>query len=191
MKSFGVSQRGHHETVAGIENLLAEDVRLMLNCVFSRENLDRIEECVGCCVDRFGTGDLLKLVFPSATGKGGGWEAIHLTYTEAGPVARRAHALARAAGLRVVFDPFPIRVLGTPRARYIGREGSGETHHLDDTTGDRIHPVDHIETELSVYGPRCATCQGTRRCAGVASTYAARAGTAELTPFLGAPPRPR
>ncbi len=120
MKSFGVSQRGHHETVAGIENLLAEDVRLMLNCVFSRENLDRIEECVGCCVDRFGTGDLLKLVFPSATGKGGGWEAIHLTYTEAGPVARCAHALARAAGLRVVFDPFPSRVLGTP-----GRDTSG------------------------------------------------------------------
>jgi MoaA/NifB/PqqE/SkfB family radical SAM enzyme len=191
MKIFGVSERGHHETVGGIENLLAEGVWLMLNCVFSRENIDHIEEYVAFCIERFGTEYVLKLVFPSTTGKGGDWEAIHLTYAEAGPVARRARALARAAGLRVAFESFPNCVLDAPRARNTGRSGFGETHYLDDISGDRIYPIDHIESELSVYGPQCAGCQAVRRCGGVASTYAARVGTDELTPFLAGPAPPR
>ncbi|MEZ4265847.1 MAG: radical SAM protein [Myxococcota bacterium] len=184
MVIFGVSERGHHETVEGIENLLAQGVWLMLNCVFSRENIDHIEEYVRFCVDRFGTGYVLKLVFPSTTGKGGDWEAIHLTYAEAGPVARRAAEVAREAGLRMAFESFPNCVLDQPRARNTGRSGFGETHYLDDISGDRIYPIDHIETELSVYGPQCAGCRAVRRCAGVASTYAARVGTDELVPYL-------
>lgn len=191
MKISGVSERGHRETVSGIENLLAEDVWLMLNCVFSRENIDHIEEYVSYCIERFGTGYVLKLVFPSTTGKGGDWEAIQLTYAEAGPVAQRAAALARAAGLQVAFESFPNCVLNMPRARDTGRSGFGETHYLDDLAGDRVYPIDHIETELSVYGPQCASCQAIRRCPGVASAYAARVGTDELTPFLDATSRPR
>lgn len=190
MAIFGVSERGHHETVAGIEHLLAERVWLMLNCVLSSLNLDHIEEYVRFCVERFGTRYVLKLVFPSTTGKGGGWEPIHLTYAEAGPVARRARQIAREAGLPMVFESFPNCVLDAPKARNAGRSGFGETHYLEDIEGAQVFPIDHIETSLSVYGPQCSGCRALRRCPGVAETYASRVGTAELTPFLKDPPDP-
>jgi MoaA/NifB/PqqE/SkfB family radical SAM enzyme len=186
MEIFGVAERGHHETVAGIEHLLEQGIWLMVNCVFSRVNIDHIEEFVGYCVERFGVDYVLKLVFPSTTGKGGEWPAIHLSYAEAGPVARRARDVARQAGLKVVFESFPNCVLDAPGARNAGRSGFGETHYLDDIDGDRFYPIDHIETELSVYGPQCARCRVVKRCAGISANYAARVGTDELTPY---PPR--
>jgi SAM-dependent methyltransferase len=65
----------------------------------------------------------------------------------------------------------------------VSRSAFGETHYLDDTTGDRIYAMRHIEAELSAFGDACRQCTALRRCPGVSRAYAKRYGTSELVPF--------
>ena len=67
----------------------------------------------------------------------------------------------------------------------LGRSAFGETHYLDDATGDRVYSMRHIEAELSAFGEACQQCAAVRRCSGVAREYAEQHGVGELAPFLG------
>lgn len=187
----GTGEQGHHETVAGIEALQAAGVWLMLNLVLTRANLDHLGEYLRWCGQRFGPAPpVFKLVFPTTIGRGGGWDGIQLSFTEVRAPLAEAVAAADELGLRVLFESFPNCVLGRPRARNQGRAGFGETHYLDDITGDRLYPIDHIEAALSAYPERCAGCAALKRCPGVPPEYVRRYGADELAPFPAAAARP-
>jgi MoaA/NifB/PqqE/SkfB family radical SAM enzyme len=181
---FGASQAAHRETVAGIERLVEAGVDVMLNCVINELNLAQLDDYLRDGHRRFGAAVAFKFVFPSTIGKGGQWSAIAaLRYRDVREPIRRLRALAAGLPARILFESFPNCVLGDPAARNLGRSGFGETHYLDDATGDRVYAMRHIEAELSAYGEACRSCTALRRCPGVARAYVKRYGIDELTPF--------
>ena len=80
------------------------------------------------------------------------------------------------------FESFPNCILQDPNAPNFGRSTFGESHYLDDASGDRVYAMRHIEAELSAYGEACRRCVVVRRCAGLSYAYAKRYGVGELTP---------
>lgn len=186
---FGVDERAHNGTIEGIERLLEAGVAVMLNCVLSRLNLDQLEAYVQTGHQRFGGRTAFKFVFPSTIGKGGAWSEIAaLRYRDVREPVRRVRDLAARLGARVCFESFPNCILQEPKGFSYNRSAFGESHYLDDATGDRVYAMRHVEAELSTYGEACRRCVALRRCAGVARAYAAQHGVDELTPFLSASP---
>jgi MoaA/NifB/PqqE/SkfB family radical SAM enzyme len=184
---FGVNVESHHGTVAGVERLLEAGVDVMLNCVISELNLDQIEGYVPAGLSRFGSAVSFKFVFPSTIGKGGGWSEIaDLRYDRVRPQVRAIARQAREHGVRISFESIPACVLADPHAVNFGRSTFGESHYLDDVTGDRVYAMRHIEAELATYAEACLRCSALRRCSGVARSYARRWGVGELEPFAGA-----
>jgi MoaA/NifB/PqqE/SkfB family radical SAM enzyme len=182
---FGVREDAHHGSVAGIERLVEAGVEVMLNCVLTRLTLSQLEEYLQTGYDRFGASVAFKFVFPSTIGKGGQWEGIEtIRYDEVTDSVRRLQDLAARLRVRITFESFPNCILQNPDAANYGRSTFGESHYLDDATGDRVYAMRHIEAELSAFGEACRECTALRRCPGVALRYAKRYGVAELTPFL-------
>ena len=181
---FGASEEAHRETLSGIERLLEVDVRVMLNCVISRLNLPDLEEYLRAGYDRFGRAAAFKFCFPSTIGKGGQWaEIAGLRYSDVRETVRRVHAIAERLELRVFFESLPNCILRAPEAVNVGRSAFGESHYLDDSTGDRVYSMRHIEAELSAFGEACRGCAALRRCSGISLGYAQRFGVGELKPF--------
>jgi hypothetical protein len=182
---FGTNEDAHHGTVAGVDRLLEAGVDVMLNCVLTRLNLSELEEYLQTGWQRFGGKVAFKFVFPSTIGKGGQWEGIAtLRYAEVRQTVGRLQALAAQKQLRIFFESFPNCILQEPDAANYGRSTFGETHYLDDATGDRVYSMRHIEAELSAFGEVCRQCVVVRRCPGVALEYAKQYGVEELSPFL-------
>jgi len=188
---FGVREEDHHGSVAGVERLLEAGVRVMLNCVLTRLSLNRLESYLQTGYDRFGSAVTFKFVFPSTIGKGGGWEGIDtIRYAEVRDEIGRVQDLAADLHVDISFESFPNCVLQNPNTVNYGRSTFGESHYLDDATGDRVYAMRHIEAELSAYGEACRRCAAVRSCPGVAFRYAKRFGVDELVPFE-APGGPR
>ncbi len=184
---FGVGEEAHHGSVAGVDRLLEAGVDVMLNCVLTRLNLDQLEAYLQTGWERFNRRVAFKFVFPTTIGKGGGWPGIDtLRYAEVRENVRRLRALAARLRVRVSFESFPSCILEDPGAVNYGRSRFGESHYLDDASGDRVYAMRHIEAELSAFGEVCRRCTALRGCSGVPIRYAQRHGVAELTPF---PPR--
>src|SRR5206468_2523057 len=112
-----------------------------------------------------------------------------LRYGEVREPVQRLRATAVELGTRIFFESFPNCIVENPDAVNLGRWAFGETHYLDDATGDRVYAMRHIEAELSAFGEACRSCPALRECPGVSRVYARRYGTAELVPF--APRRTR
>jgi len=180
----GVSHRGHSEILGGIDELRGAGSGLLLNCVVTTLNAAHLPEFLDFCCERWGTGYGIKFTFPSTTGKGGAWSGLDLRYAAVQATVREVQQRADARGASVVFESFPNCVLGDANHSNVGRSGFGETHYLDDITGDKLYPIRHIESELSVYPQSCRGCRALPRCPGIAATYAKRYGGDELTPFL-------
>jgi MoaA/NifB/PqqE/SkfB family radical SAM enzyme len=181
---FGADEAAHHETVAGVARLVEARVGVMLNCVLTRLNLDQLDDYLREGARRYGRRIAFKFVFPSTIGKGGRWPGIALRYDDVREPVRRLRALAAQMDVRLFLESFPNCVTQDPDSLNLGRSGFGETHYLDDATGDRIYAMRHIEAELSAYGEGCRRCSALRRCPGVAHAYAERYGVDELNPFL-------
>jgi 2-polyprenyl-3-methyl-5-hydroxy-6-metoxy-1,4-benzoquinol methylase len=184
---FGAREEAHHETVAGIDRLLEADVDVTVNCVLTRLNLDELDEFLRVLHARFGGRAGFKFVFPSTLGKGGAWAGIALRYGEVREPIRRLRSTALELGARIFFESFPNCILDDPEAVNLGRWTFGETHYLDDASGDRIYSMRHIEAELSAFGEVCRRCEALRRCPGVPRTYVRRWGVEELVPFGSRP----
>jgi len=181
---FGANEEAHFETVTGIDSLVEAGVDVMLNCVLTRLNLEHLESYLETGAGRFGRAITFKFVFPSTLGKGGQWSAIAtLRYDEVREAARRLRTYAAENGLRIFFESFPNCVVQDRDIVSLGRSAFGESHYLDDATGDRLYSMRHIEGELSAFGEGCRRCSALRRCGGVSYEYAKRYGVDELTPF--------
>src|SRR5262249_26130229 len=182
---FGANEEAHNETVAGIDCLLAAGVETMLNCVLTRLNLAQLEDYLRVGWLRFGDTVGFKFVFPSSIGKGGGWSGVaSLRYADVRASVQRLRLLAAQLGARIFFEGFPNCILQDPAAINLGRSAFGETHYLDDATGDRVYSMRHVEAELAAFGDDCLRCLALRRCPGVALEYAKQHGVDELIPFL-------
>lgn len=183
---FGVKESDHHGTVAGVQNLVEAGVGVMLNCVVSRLNLGQLSEYLQTGADRFGAAVSFKFVFPSTIGKGGTWaEIANLRYGDVRTPVRALDEQAKCLQATVSYESFPNCILQNPNAKNFGRSTFGESHYLDDATGDRVYAMRHIEAELSAYGPECLDCTALGTCCGVARRYAERNGVGELVPFGG------
>ncbi len=181
---FGASEEAHRETIAGIDCLLEVEVGVMVNCVLTRLNLEQLEDYACWGAERFGRAVAFKFVFPSTIGKGGQWpEIAGLRYAEVRDIVRQLRELAARLRLRVFFESFPNCILGDDVARNLGRSSFGETHYLDDASGDRVYAMRHIEAELSAFAEVCRGCIAVRRCSGVSRQYARKFGVGELTPL--------
>jgi hypothetical protein len=181
---FGADETAHRETVGGIDRLLEARVGVMLNCVLTQLNLGQLEDYLRAGCRRWGRGVAFKFVFPSTIGKGGRWPAVAaLRYDDVRRPVQRLRALATRMNVRLFLESFPNCIVRDPNSLNLGRSGFGETHYLDDATGDRIYSMRHIEAELSAYADACRRCSALRRCPGVARTYAERYGVGELAPF--------
>lgn len=179
----GVSAKGHAEIVAGIDELLRGGVDVMVNCVLTTHILGRIEDFLRWCHDRWRGGFQVKLAFPTTIGKGGEWDGIQMRYEDFRAELQQLRTTAESVGWDLFFEGVPPCVLGDPSVRDMSRSGFGETHYLDDVTGDRLYPIRHIEAELSVFAQECRDCTVRPRCPGISEAYARRAGTEALVPF--------
>jgi pyruvate-formate lyase-activating enzyme len=180
---FGTGETAHHETVAGIERLLEVEVAVMVNCVLTRLSLDQLENYLREGHRRFGRVVTFKFVFPSTVGKGGQWSGIALRYGEVRAHVRRLRALALELRQPIVFESFPNCIVEDPHATNLARSAFGESHYLDDASGDRVYAMRHIEAELSAFADTCRACAALRRCSGLPLGYAKRHGVDELEPF--------
>ncbi len=181
---FGMREKDHHASVAGVHRLVDAGVGVMLNCVLSRLNLDHLEDYVRQARAEFGAAIRCKIVFPTTIGKGGKWPAIaSLRYADVRERVLAMQRCAKALDLDICFESFPNCILGDPAATNVGRSGFGESHYLDDADGRAVYSMRHIEAELSVYGEPCRRCIALPRCPGVARTYAQHHGIAELVAF--------
>lgn len=179
----GFSAQAHHDTIQGIHNLQEAGVGVMLNLVLSTWNLDHLPAFVRYVADTFGRETLLKICFPYTGGKGGDWPAIQLRYRDAQGPVRAALATAAELGIFAMTESIPNCIHGRPESKDGSRSGFGETHYLDDVTGEQIYPIRFIESELKVWPERCQGCAALPRCPGVQEAYAQRYGVDELTPF--------
>lgn len=181
---FGAGKAAHLETVGGIDRLLDAGVGVMLNCVLTRLNLPQLDDYLREGARRWGRRVAFKFVFPSTIGKGGRWPGVAaMRYDDVRKPVQRLRALANRLQVRLFLESFPNCVVRDPESVNLGRSGFGETHYLDDATGDRVYSMRHIEAELSAYAEACRRCAALRRCPGVARTYAERWGVEELRPF--------
>lgn len=188
---FGTRENAHHETVAGIDHLVEVGVEVMLNCVLTQLSLGEVDDYLRFGRERYGDRAVFKFVFPSTLGKGGRWPGIALRYADVLETVRQLRATARELGATILFESFPNCIIDDPRATNLGRSGFGESHYLDDATGDRIYSMRHIEAELTAFAEVCRQCSSLRVCPGIARQYAKRHGTDELVPFVAGRPTTR
>jgi hypothetical protein len=179
----GIAPAGHAEVVAGIGELCAAGVRVVVNCVLTAHLRGKLLSFLQFCRARWGGEVAVKAAFPSTSGKGGGWDGIQLRYADMATELRQALAWAEAEGLDFVMESVPPCVVGDTGLRNVSRSGFGETHYLDDITGDRVYPIRAIEAALSVHGEVCRGCRALDRCPGVSADYASRHGLDELCPL--------
>lgn len=179
----GVTARGHEEIVGGITELRRAGADVMLNCVITRLNIGQLADYLRSCLATWGGDVQVKFAFPTSLGKGGEWPGIHLRYEEVQAELRSLQQLADSSGCEVLFESVPPCILGDAGLANMGRSGFGETHYLDDITGDRLYAMRHIEAALSVHGEACRTCSALPQCPGIGEDYARRFGTGVLRPF--------
>ncbi len=179
----GTNSRGHYETIEGIKNLLERDVWLMLNYVMTRQNQGTLLEYLGYCATNFGTKYQVKVVFPSTAGKGGQWDGIQFRFHEVQSEIVEAQARAEELGITLVFEGFPNCILGDAKHKNISRSGFGETHYLDDVSGNDLYPIQFIEAEFSAYPESCVDCAAIKQCPGIARSYLNTYGAGEFVPF--------
>ncbi len=179
----GVTAKGHSEILAGIDALVAAGVPVMLNLVLSTINHATLLDYLDWTVARWGHDIELKICFPTTVGRGGAWPGIDLRYRDVASGVQAFVAACEAINLTWHLESFPLCAIDDPRARNMSRSGFGETHYLDDVSGDRLYPITHIEAELGCYAETCRTCQAFDTCSGVSEAYARRWGADELTPF--------
>jgi len=179
----GMSARGHAEVLGGIDQLLATTVAVSVNCVLTELMQGNLASYIEFCLARWGVGYTVKLVFPSTAGKGGDWQHIQLRLRDVQADLQQAIEIAEFRGLKLAFESLPSCIVGDASMDNMGRGGFGETHYLDDITGDRLYPIRHIEAQFNVFPESCQGCAAIGRCSGVAEVYLRRYGAAELRRF--------
>src|SRR6185503_5266970 len=124
-----------------------------------RLNLGELDDYLRTEHARYGERAAFKFVFPSTLGKGGPWGGIAtLRYADVRETVRRLRSTAQELGARVLFESFPNCILAEADVVNLGRSAFGETHYLDDASGDRIYSMRHIEAELSAFAEACRHC---------------------------------
>ncbi len=179
----GVTAKGHREILCGIDALVAAGVPVMLNLVLTKLNHADLLGYLAWTTARWGHEIELKICFPTTVGRGGGWDGIDLRYSDVAAEVVAFVTACDAINLTWHLESFPPCAIADPRARNMSRSGFGETHYLDDLTGDRLYPIAHIEAELGCFAETCRSCPAFATCPGVSEAYARRFGTAELVPF--------
>ena len=179
----GIRVERHTEAVEGIVNLRTAGADVTVNCVVSAFTRGKLADFLRFCGQTFGPGHTVKLAFPSLHSRGESWAPIGLRYKDVRAEVRALPPVAAALGLHLQHESFPACVLGDPAALDVGRFGFGETHYLDDRTGDVLFAMPWVEAQSAVYPARCRRCTAFERCPGVSVRYAQRFGVDELDPF--------
>lgn len=180
----GQPERGHYETINGIQNLLKAGIDVTINCVVTRLNMGTLHEYLAYCHDLFGLNTKIKFVFPSSSGKGRHWGGTKIRFDEVRQELQGLLRMASQRNAKVQFESIPLCVLGDTRVKNTGRSGFGETHYLEDTHGKSILSMRFLESRYSVYGEPCMDCAAIDYCSGVQLSYLERHGTAEFVPFV-------
>jgi len=174
----GVAEAG----AAGIENLLAADIPVMIHCVIQRLNLGHLQDLLSFSVERFGSRIPVLFSFPLLDVRDPTWEPLALRLTEAGRAAHMLSYLGEMLGVPLFFESFPACVIGR-EIHVLDRSELGTTHHLDDASGVNVVSEAWAHGHNYVYGERCLRCRVFARCSGVHRKYAARWGFGELRPL--------
>jgi len=183
---FGARVKAHEQTLEGIAELLKAGVKVMINCVVTRDNLTELPALVDRCLEWFGplAPFAMKFAFPSTAGKGGAYDGIQLRFEDVRAALAELEAHRSRWPVPVYFEGFPNCVVGRSDLAPMSRTGFGETHYLEDLHGRSLFAMHHVEAQFAVYAPQCAQCSALSRCCGVAKAYATRYGFDDLTPFV-------
>lgn len=179
----GAPRRSYDETTAGVDALLGLGVDVTLNLVLSTLNAGSVREYLALCADRFRGRPRVKLTFPTLQSKGRDWAPLQLRYSDLTDTLRALPGWAAELGVAVEYQSFPLCITQDETLRNMGRVGYGETHYLDDLTGNTVYSMPEIETRLSVYSDACRGCRAFDACCGVSKPYAERFGLGEVVPY--------
>lgn len=164
---------GEPDTViAGVRNLLDAGVRVQLNVVHNRDNLDHLADIVQVVADRIPEVQLLFSVTYIVTGVIRDWEAVSVRYTEAVPHLAAGIRLARERSLE---------------ARMAGRCGTPPCawrEHLAE-----LHAFELLDVAATTHGEAgeghrfvtaCDGCAARPNCYGISEDYLRRFGEDEF-----------
>ncbi len=164
---------GEPDTViAGVRNLLDAGVRVQLNVVHNRDNLDHLRDIVQVVADRIPEVQLLFSVTYIVTGVIRDWASISVRYTEAVPHLVAGMRLARDRGLEARMAGR----CGTPPCAWQG--------HLKD-----LHAFELLDVAASTDGSAgeghrflsaCDSCAARAHCYGISEDYLRRFGDQEF-----------
>ena len=178
----GAPRTSFEQTVAGVQNLRDQGVSVTLNCVLSTLNVGDVEDYLAFAAT-LSPGLRVKLCFPSLLSQGVDWGPVQLRLRDVREVLRAVPAWSLRYGVAVDLESVPSCVDGNPDRPDVGRLGFGETHYLDDRTGNHVVSIAWAEAESAVFAPFCVRCAAFERCSGVGRLYAERHGVDELAPF--------
>jgi sulfatase maturation enzyme AslB (radical SAM superfamily) len=164
---------GEPDTViAGVRNLLDAGVRVQLNVVHNRDNLDHLKDIVQVVADRIPEVQLLFSVTYIVSGVIRDWEAVSVRYTDAVPHLVAGMRLARERSLE---------------ARMAGRCGTPPCawrDHLPDLHAFELLDVaattDGAASEGHRFVSACESCAARPHCYGISEDYLRRFGEDEF-----------
>ena len=165
---------GEPDTViAGVRNLLDAGVRVQLNVVHNRDNLDHLRDIVQVVADRIPEVQLLFSVTYIVTGVIRDWEAVSVRYTEAVPHLVAGMRLARERSLE---------------ARMAGRCGTPPCAWRDHL--EELHAFELLDVAATTDGAAsdghrfvaaCDGCSARPHCYGISEDYLRRFGEDEFS----------
>ena len=159
-----------HKTIEGIHNLLQADIRVIINVVASRLNLEHLDTMVRFIAHRFGPRPHISMSVMAPYEHA--WfnsRELCFPYSEGAPFIIKALDTANALGMR----SFIPDICGMPPCFMRGAE-----RHVD-----LLHKViagETVETGYKVQGPACAACVWQPYCDGLWPNYVRLYGFGEL-----------
>lgn len=173
---LAITGAGHPDTtIAGIRNLLDRGIRIELNVVHNRDNLDHLEAIVATIAERIPEVHTLFSVTYIVEGLPREWQDVALRYSDAVPHLAAAMRLARERGLTY---------------RMTGRCGTPPCvwrDHLSELFEFQLMSIEgeHANAGLQ-YLEGCERCPARPHCFGINPSYLRRFGPDEFAPLPAA-----
>ena len=161
-----------HKTVEGIHNLLTNDIRVIINVVASRPNLENLNSMMRFIAHRFGNAPHISMSVMAPYEQA--WQnsrELCFPYSLGAPFIITALDTANSLGMR----SFMPDMCGVPPCFMRKAE-----RHVDLLY--KVTSGDVIETGYKVQGPACARCVWQQHCDGLWPNYVRLYGFDELRP---------
>ncbi len=168
------------QSALGIANAVASGASVVTNSVVVRDNVDDLPALVAKLASLGVRHAQLAFVHPVGTARDG-FDAVVPRLSDVEASLRRAHATARAAGVRLVTEAVPLCFLRD--LEEVAVEPAIPSTLVLDFDGAAIDYSAWREGEGKTHGAPCARCSARTRCEGPWREYPERHGWDEFQPL--------